>query len=174
MCGSIEIFSALLKILWWAPVCRAFFTPLPSADTKKDGLLSHTIFCTGEPHSSKDGDGFEVHYRDKECDVIYVSPAHMTKWGEIMPVKRRLQLVHLAAEKNSLVIEDDFENEFVYLQKPTPSLYGLSGGNNVIYLGSFSRLLLPYHSHQLYDTAAGADGFLYRKSRLLQSDSVQG
>lgn len=87
--------------------------------------------------------GFEVRYRDKECDVIYVSPAHMTKWGEIMPVKRRLQLVHLAAEKHSLVIEDDFENEFVYLQKPTPSLYGLSGGNNVIYLGSFSRLLLP-------------------------------
>ncbi len=87
--------------------------------------------------------GFDVHYRDKECDVIYVSPAHMTKWGEIMPVKRRLELVHLAAEKNRLVIEDDFENEFVYLQKPTPSLYGLSGGNNVVYLGSFSRLLLP-------------------------------
>lgn len=25
--------------------------------------------------------GFDVHYRDKTCDVIYVSPAHMTKWG---------------------------------------------------------------------------------------------
>lgn len=87
--------------------------------------------------------GFDVHYRDKNCDVIYVSPAHMTKWGEIMPVKRRLELVSHAQKRGSLVIEDDFENEFVYLQKPTPSLFGLSGGKNVVYIGSFSRLLLP-------------------------------
>ena len=87
--------------------------------------------------------GFDVHYRDKNCDVIYVSPAHMTKWGEIMPVKRRLELIHHAEANNHLIIEDDFENEFVYLQKPTPSLFGLAGGENVVYIGSFSRLLLP-------------------------------
>lgn len=87
--------------------------------------------------------GFEVSYRNKNCQVIYVSPAHMTKWGEIMSVKRRLELVQLADRQNSLVIEDDFENEFVYFQKPTPSLFGLSGGKHVVYLGSFSRLLLP-------------------------------
>lgn len=87
--------------------------------------------------------GFEVCYRNKDSDIIYVSPAHMTKWGEIMPVSRRLELVRHAAARNSLIIEDDFENEFVYLQKPTPSLYSLSGGRNVVYLGTFSRLLLP-------------------------------
>ena len=87
--------------------------------------------------------GFDIHYRDKSCDVIYVSPAHMTKWGEIMPVDRRLELVHHAADTGRLIIEDDFENEFVYMQKPTPSLFGLSGGENVVYIGSFSRLLLP-------------------------------
>lgn len=87
--------------------------------------------------------GFEVRYRNKDSDVIYVSPAHMTKWGEIMPVSRRLELVHHSAGNNSLIIEDDFENEFVYLQKPTPSLFGLAGGQGVVYLGTFSRLLLP-------------------------------
>lgn len=87
--------------------------------------------------------GFEVRYRNKDSDVIYVSPAHMTKWGEIMPVSRRLELVHHGAKNNSLIIEDDFENEFVYLQKPTPSLFGLAGGQGVVYLGTFSRLLLP-------------------------------
>ena len=87
--------------------------------------------------------GFDVRYRNKDSDVIYVSPAHMTKWGEIMPVSRRLELLRYAEEHDSLVIEDDFENEFVYLQKPTPSLFGLSGGNGVVYIGSFSRLLLP-------------------------------
>lgn len=87
--------------------------------------------------------GYQVRYRNKDSDVIYVSPAHMTKWGEIMPVSRRLELLRYAAEHDSLVIEDDFENEFVYLQKPTPSLFGLSGGQGVVYIGSFSRLLLP-------------------------------
>lgn len=87
--------------------------------------------------------GFQVHYRDKNCSVIYVSPAHMTKWGEIMPVSRRMELVRHAADHGSLIIEDDFENEFVYLQRPTPALHSLSGGRNVIYIGSFSKLLLP-------------------------------
>ena len=57
--------------------------------------------------------GFDVRYRNKDCDVIYVSPAHMTKWGEIMPVSRRMELVHHASENGSLIIEDDYENEFV-------------------------------------------------------------
>jgi GntR family transcriptional regulator/MocR family aminotransferase len=87
--------------------------------------------------------GFDVHYRDKNCGVIYVSPAHMTKWGAIMPISRRLELIRYAAERQSLIIEDDFENELVYLQKPTPSIYSLAGGEDVVYIGSFSRLLLP-------------------------------
>ncbi len=86
---------------------------------------------------------FEVQYRNKDCDVIYVSPAHMTKWGEIMPVSRRMELVHYAAKKGNLIIEDDYENEFVYFQRPTPSLFNLAGGHGVVYIGSFSRLLLP-------------------------------
>ena len=87
--------------------------------------------------------GFDVHCRDKNCDIIYVSPAHMTKWGDIMPVSRRLELVRHAADRGSIILEDGFENEFVYLQRPTPSLQSLSGGHGVVYIGSFSRLLLP-------------------------------
>ncbi|MBQ0001242.1 MAG: PLP-dependent aminotransferase family protein [Clostridiales bacterium] len=87
--------------------------------------------------------GFDVHYRDKDCGIIFVSPAHMTKWGEIMPISRRLELIRHASHRGSLIIEDDFENEFVYLQKPTPSIYSLAGGQGVVYIGSFSRLLLP-------------------------------
>lgn len=87
--------------------------------------------------------GFDVHYRDKNCDIIYVSPAHMTRWGEIMPVSRRIELVRHAQEHHSIIIEDDYENEFVYLHRPTPSLQSIDGGKNVIYMGSFSRLLLP-------------------------------
>lgn len=87
--------------------------------------------------------GFDVRYRHKDADIIYVSPSHMTRWGDVMPNKRRVELVKYSAKKESLVIEDDYESDFQYNSKPTPSLYALSGGNNVVYIGSFSKLLLP-------------------------------
>lgn len=86
--------------------------------------------------------GFNVHIRDKDADVIYVSPSHMTRWGDVMPIKRRLELTEYSKKHNSLVIEDDYENEFLYNVKPTPSLYAL-GKDNIIYMGSFSAMLLP-------------------------------
>jgi len=87
--------------------------------------------------------GFDVKYRYKDADIIYVSPSKMTRWGDVMPNKRRIELVAYSARNNSLVIEDDFESDFLYNTKPTPSLHALSGGSNVVYLGSFSKLLLP-------------------------------
>lgn len=86
--------------------------------------------------------GFDIHIKDKDADVIYVSPSHMTRWGDVMPIKRRLELVHHSQKNNSLVIEDDYENEFLYNVKPTPSLYALGKGN-IIYMSSFSAMLLP-------------------------------
>lgn len=87
--------------------------------------------------------GFDVKYRYKDADIIYVTPSKMTRWGDVMPNKRRIELVAYSAQNGSLVIEDDFESDFLYNTKPTPSLHALSGGSNVIYLGSFSKLLLP-------------------------------
>lgn len=86
--------------------------------------------------------GFEVHTRYKDADIIYVSPSHMTRWGDVMPIKRRMELVKYSYEHNSTVIEDDYENEFLYNKKPTPALFALGRGN-IIYLSSFSALLLP-------------------------------
>lgn len=86
--------------------------------------------------------GFEVHTRDKDAGIIYVSPSHMTRWGDVMPIKRRLELVEYSYKNNAVVIEDDYENDFLYNVKPTPSLFALGHGN-IIYLGSFSAMLLP-------------------------------
>ena len=82
-----------------------------------------------------------IRYRDKDCDVVYVSCTH-DKVGEIMPVKRRLELLKYANERHHLVIEDDFENEFVCFRSLHPH-FSFSGRIGVVYIGSFSRLLLP-------------------------------
>lgn len=87
--------------------------------------------------------GFDVKYRFKDAEIIYVSPSHMTKRGDVMPNKRRMELVEYSAKTGSLIIEDDYESDFQYNSMPAPSLHALAGGSNVVYLGSFSRLLLP-------------------------------
>jgi GntR family transcriptional regulator/MocR family aminotransferase len=87
--------------------------------------------------------GYEVHTRDKDAKIIYVSPSHMTSYGDVMPIKRRLELVNYSKKTKCLVIEDDYDNDFLYQTKPTPSLYALSNASNVVYMGSFSNVLIP-------------------------------
>lgn len=87
--------------------------------------------------------GFEVKYRFKDAEIIYVSPSHMNETGDIMPNKRRIELVDYSSKRKSLIIEDDFESDFQYNSTPTPSLHALAGGENVVYISSFSNLLLP-------------------------------
>ncbi len=87
--------------------------------------------------------GNEVHIKDKNADIIYVSPSHMTSFGNVMPIKRRLELIRHTATTDALIIEDDFDSDFVYQSKPTPALYALSSGKNVVYMGSFANVLIP-------------------------------
>ncbi len=87
--------------------------------------------------------GFDVRYRFKDAGIIYVSPSHMNDRGDVMPNKRRIELVDYSSKNNSLIIEDDYESDFQYNSTPTPSLHALAGGENVVYISSFSNLLLP-------------------------------
>lgn len=87
--------------------------------------------------------GFDVSYRNKNAHIINVTPAYMTKWGEVMPIKRRYELLEHSKKGQHIIIEDDYQNEFVFSSHPTPSLFALSGGENVVYISSFSRVLLP-------------------------------
>ena len=81
----------------------------------------------------------------KKCkaSIIYVSPSHIDSSGSVLPMSERTKIVEYARQANCLVIEDDYDSEFRYASHPMLSLQGLDGGNNVIYIGTFSRLLLP-------------------------------
>ncbi len=87
--------------------------------------------------------GCEVTENEEEADIIYTSPSHTNRWGGTMPVQERFDLIRRAEKNGTLIIEDDYDNEFGYFNRPTPSLQGLDGGNCVIYIGTFSKLLLP-------------------------------
>ena len=87
--------------------------------------------------------GFRVTDNREKSSIIYTSPSYSTRWGDIMSVKDRFDLTEYARKTGKLIIEDDYGSEFRYFNRPTPSLQGLDGGENVVYLGTFSKLLLP-------------------------------
>lgn len=87
--------------------------------------------------------GFAITENRTDAQLLYTSPSHMNRWGDVMPVQERIALLKDTAAHGMLLIEDDYDNEFGYFDKPTPALQGLDGGVNVVYLGTFSKLLLP-------------------------------
>lgn len=86
--------------------------------------------------------GFNTVKGTHEADILYISPSHATKWGDIMSVEQRHNTVKLARESGKMIIEDDYDSEFRDLNRPTPSLQGLYS-ENTVYVGTFSKMLLP-------------------------------
>jgi GntR family transcriptional regulator/MocR family aminotransferase len=87
--------------------------------------------------------GFKIKHDMADAGVLYMTPSHMTSLGDVMSVEKRVDILKRCAQHNRLIIEDDYNNEFRYFSKPIPCLQGLSGGENVVYLSTFSKLLLP-------------------------------
>ena len=61
-----------------------------------------------------------------------------------MPLPRRQAILDWARQSpNRWIIEDDYDSQFKYTGRPVPSLAQLDQGNQVIYMGSLSRILSP-------------------------------
>lgn len=73
---------------------------------------------------------------------VLVSPSSPVGQGTAMPPARRFALLQWARETGGLLIEDDYNGELRYTARPIPALQG-SGEGSTVYLGSFSKLLLP-------------------------------
>ncbi len=81
-----------------------------------------------------------------EADIAYVTPSHQYPTGIVMPIRRRMELLKWAYEKEGrYIIEDDYDSEFRYKGKPIPALQGYDAEEKVIYLGTFSN-----PSHRLF------------------------
>lgn len=81
--------------------------------------------------------------KQSRSTIVYVTPSHQLPLGYVMPVAQRLSLLEWADAGKNYILEDDYDSELRYHGKPLPSLQGLRPGGNVIYLGTFSKVLSP-------------------------------
>jgi GntR family transcriptional regulator / MocR family aminotransferase len=58
-------------------------------------------------------------------------------------LSRRLALLEWANQTGAMIIEDDYDSEYRYGDKPMPALQGLDSSDSVIYMGTFSKMLFP-------------------------------
>jgi len=75
--------------------------------------------------------------------LIYLTPSHHYPTGVSLSLSRRLSLLDYAKRHGSWIIEDDYDSELHYDGRPLPAMQGLDKHQQVIYLGTFSKLLFP-------------------------------
>jgi GntR family transcriptional regulator/MocR family aminotransferase len=90
-----------------------------------------------------DDEGLMVDRIPDGTRLVYATPSHQYPLGMTMSMARRQALLAWAEKADAAVIEDDYDSEFRYGGRPLETLQSLDGSGRVLYVGSFSKSLLP-------------------------------
>ncbi len=88
-----------------------------------------------------DGEGLNPLGQHPTPRLIYTTPAHQYPLGMPMSLARRMALLREAERHGAWILEDDYDGEYQYDQRPLPALQGLDNQGRVIYVGTFSKVL---------------------------------
>lgn len=90
-----------------------------------------------------DDEGILVDDKLSRCNLVYVTPSHQVPTAVLMSPRRREALLSAAQRDDFLIIEDDYECEINYMDRPHPALRSMDDSGRVIYVASFSKVLAP-------------------------------
>src|SRR5829696_3541242 len=138
-------------------VCKTLIDPgdviVAEAPTYPGAVPTFTAYEADVVQVGMDGDGMLIDELEATLDrleaegrrpkFIYTIPTFQNPGGVTMSLPRRRRLVEVAHERELLVLEDNPYGLLRYEGEPLPPLYKLDGGEFVIYLGTFSKILSP-------------------------------
>ncbi|WP_130385382.1 PLP-dependent aminotransferase family protein [Kribbella sp. VKM Ac-2569] len=104
------------------------------------GFLAHGARVVGVP---VDNEGLVVDQLPAEARMVYVTPSHQFPLGMPMSESRRTALLAWAARHDAAIVEDDYDSEFRFTGRPLTPLQATDSEGRVLYVGSFSKTLLP-------------------------------
>ncbi|UHQ24213.1 PLP-dependent aminotransferase family protein [Lysobacter sp. 5GHs7-4] len=93
-----------------------------------------------------DGEGLQLPPRRsarRPARAVYVTPSHQYPLGVSMNVSRRLEWLAWAREHQAWIVEDDYDSDYRFSSRPLGALQGMNGAEQVIYTGTFSKVLFP-------------------------------
>lgn len=94
-------------------------------------------------YTESDKKGIEINSLEElKPDILFINTNFNSETGSAMTVKRKLEIIKWAKNNNCLIIEDDYNGELRYKTHQSSCMQSYSP-ENVIYIGSFSKILLP-------------------------------
>ncbi|MGW2090784.1 MocR-like pyridoxine biosynthesis transcription factor PdxR [Promicromonospora sukumoe] len=90
-----------------------------------------------------DAEGLVVSEIPGNARLVYTTPSHQFPLGMPLSLARRRALLAHAARHDAAVVEDDYDSEFRRARRPLESLQALDRDGRVVYVGTFSKSLLP-------------------------------
>ncbi|RYZ43067.1 MAG: PLP-dependent aminotransferase family protein [Myxococcaceae bacterium] len=90
-----------------------------------------------------DAEGLDVRALPDSARLVYVTPSHQFPLGMPMSPARRSALLDWAKSRDAVIVEDDYDSEFRFGGRPLETLHGLDRSGRVLYVGSFSKVMLP-------------------------------
>jgi GntR family transcriptional regulator/MocR family aminotransferase len=90
-----------------------------------------------------DREGLVVDALPAGARLVYVTPAHQFPTGVPMSLARRAALLRWAVSHDAVVVEDDYDSEYRFADQPVEPLQSLDRDGRVVYVGTFSKSLLP-------------------------------
>jgi len=103
-------------------------------------LAGHRARVRGVP---VDDEGLVVDALPADARLVYVTPSHQFPTGVTMSLARRSALLRWAADHDAVVVEDDYDSEYRFADQPLEPLESLDRDGRVVYVGTFSKSLLP-------------------------------
>jgi GntR family transcriptional regulator/MocR family aminotransferase len=91
-----------------------------------------------------DGQGLSVSAGIKLCPKasgVLLTPGHQFPLGMTMSLERRIEVLQWASSAGAFIIEDDYDSVYRFAEQPVGALQGLDRNSNVIFVGSFNKLL---------------------------------
>lgn len=88
-----------------------------------------------------DEQGLVVERLPDTARLVCVTPSHQFPLGMPMPMARRRALLEWAVAHRALVVEDDYDSEFRFEDRPLESLQNLDRQGVVAYVGTFSKTM---------------------------------
>lgn len=85
----------------------------------------------------------EIAERAPGARLAYLTPSHQWPTGVPLSLQRRLELLTWARRHEAWVVEDDYDSEFRFGEVPLTAVHGLAGGDRVVFLGTFAKVLAP-------------------------------
>ncbi|SDS45164.1 transcriptional regulator, GntR family [Actinoplanes derwentensis] len=90
-----------------------------------------------------DAQGLIVDALPPAARLVYTTPSHQFPTGVTMSPARRRELLAWAGRHGAAIVEDDYDSEFRFGNRPLEPLQSLDADGRVLYVGSFCKTMLP-------------------------------